>query len=202
MRWSKILIYSFLLPLFGWMTEAGAQDMSVQAGVYNFTDDLANEFYTIAPGLFIGYDAVSWDRLKLNTGFGFTFRTVMYDNHRHLLYFLPIYLTLKYQLVNEGSKLKPFIGAGFSLAGKADENRYFTKTHYAFTYGYHIQAGLVRKIKTRVSLQFDMRYNLLITPAMEEINVSGVVTTLGLLFVLKSVRKSSDDYFCTLLHLQ
>jgi outer membrane protein W len=161
-----------------------AQSVSVQTGIYNFTEDLANEFYTLAPGIFAGVDVVSWERLKLNTGAGFAFTPVKYNNHKHLLYFLPVFISLKYDLVNEGSKIKPFVAAGISLAGKADKNRYFDKTHYAFTYGYHIQGGISRRISNILSLQFDMRYNLLITPVMEEINISGVTTTIGFLLNL------------------
>ncbi|MBM3435386.1 MAG: hypothetical protein FJY07_04105 [Bacteroidetes bacterium] len=154
--------------------------VSVQAGVYNFTEDLANEFYTLAPGIFAGGDLVSWDRLKLNTGAGIAFTPVKYNDHKHLLYFLPVFISLKYDLLNEGSKVKPFIAAGISLAGKADENRYFDKIHYAFTYGYHIQGGISRRLSNAMSVQSDMRYNLMITPVMEEINISGITICVGL----------------------
>ena len=64
-------------------------------------------------------------------------------------------------------------------------NRYFDKTHYAFTYGYHALGGLDWQLKEKFSIVFDLRYNLLLNPVMEEINMSGVVSSVGVKLKLK-----------------
>lgn len=161
-----------------------SQNLSLKAGIYDFTDNTATEFYTLAPGIFADYDVAGFSRLKINTGMGFAFNAIKYNEHRHFLYFIPVFISLKYELVNPESKLKPVIGAGFSLAGKADQNQDFDKTHYAFTYGYHVLGSLDWQMKDRLSIIFDLRYNLLLNPVMEEINTSGVVSSVGVKFKL------------------
>jgi len=179
------LTYSLIVAFIFFGIPVNGQSLYIRAGIYDFTDNTATEFYTLAPGIFVDYDVLSISRLKINTGLGFAFNAIKYNEHRHYLYFIPVFLSMKYELVNPESKLKPYIGAGFSLAGKADQNRYFDKTHYAFTYGYHALGGLDWQLKEKFSIVFDLRYNLVLNPVMEEINMSGVVSSVGVKLKLK-----------------
>ena len=185
MKLLRILIYSiiFLLVLTG-INTTHAQKLSLRAGIYDFTENLATEFYLLAPGIFIGYDILSMNRLKFNTSLGFAFNSIKYNNHKHSLYLVPVFFSLKYELTNPDSKFKPYFGGGLSLAGKADMNKYFDKTHYAFTYGYHGIGGIYYRLNNKLSLQLDLRYNLLLNPVMDEINISGMVSSVGLAVLL------------------
>ena len=71
-----------------------------------------------------------------------------------------------------------------------------SETHYSITYGYHAIGGLYFRIKEKVTLNFDLRYNLLLNPAMEEINVSGIISTVGIIIPLGSGKKQKgSDWF-------
>jgi outer membrane protein W len=185
MKWWTILIFSFTVTFIFSGIRANGQNLCIRAGIYDFTDNTATEFYTLAPGIYLDYDMISFSRLKINTGLGFAFNAIKYNEHRHYLYFMPVFISMKYEMVNPDSKLKPMIGAGFSLAGNADQNQDFDKTHFAFTYGYHALACLDWQLKEQFSIVFDLRYNLLLNPVMEEINMSGVVSSVGVKLKLK-----------------
>lgn len=193
MKLSKILICSLIIFFVAMLhIETFAQNFSVRAGIYDFTDNVATEFYILAPGVFVDYDIVSMSRLKFNTCIGFAFNAVKYNEHRHYLYFVPVFVSLIYDLTNPESKVKPYIGAGISFAGKADQNKAFDKTHYSVTYGYHGIGGINYKLKNGLFLQFDMRYNLLLNPVMEEVNMSGMVLTAGIKFNIIKNKKEQN----------
>lgn len=194
MKWLKILIYSLIIfPLIISQLETNAQYLSIRAGIYDFTDNVATEFYIFAPGVFIDYDIVNISRLKFNACLGFTFNSVKYDNHKHNLYFIPVFLSITYDLTNPESKFKPYIGSGFSLAGKADQNKSFDKTHYSATYGYHAIGGIRHQLKDDIFLQFDMRYNMLINSVMEEINMSGMILSAGVKLQISGKEKGDNE---------
>ena len=191
MKWLKILICSslvFLLILC--QKEVRSQYLSTRVGIYDFTDNVATEFYILAPGVFVDYDVITMSRLKFNTCIGFAFNAVKYNEHKHYLYFFPLFTSLIYDLTNPESTIKPYIGAGISFAGKADQNKAFNKTHYSVTYGYHAIGGINYKLKNGLFLQFDMRYNLLLNPVMEEVNMSGIVLTAGVKFNITKKEKN------------
>jgi hypothetical protein len=169
-----------------------AQNLGLRLGLYDYTDNVATEFYILSPGLFVDYDIVGFSRLKLNTCLGLTYRAVKYDGYQHHLYFFPLFVSMTYDLTNPDSRLKPTIGAGISAAGKIDNNKSLDKTHYSFTYGYHFTGGLNYKLKNNLFLTFDMRYNILVNPAMEDVNMSGMVLSAGLKFMLKESNKEDQ----------
>ena len=117
--------------------------------------------------------------MSLTTSAGFSFTAIKYNDHHHYLYLVPVMVTMNYELPNPGAKVFPVIGAGISLLGKADHNKDFANTSYSFTYGYHASLGI--RIKTKGSLIWtvDITYNFLVPPVIEELNVSGVIVTVG-----------------------
>jgi outer membrane protein W len=163
-----------------------SQDLNIRAGVYDFTDIVATEFYIVAPSVFIGYDCFTMSRLKFNVSAGFSYNSIKYNSNRHNLYMIPLFISMIYELPNPKSKIKPYVGGGLSFLSKADNNKSLEKTHYSITYGYHAIGGLYFGIKEKVTLNFDMRYNLLLNPAMEEIDISGIISTVGIIIHLGS----------------
>jgi hypothetical protein len=102
---------------------------------------------------------------------------------------IPLMTTVYYNLPNPDAKIWPSFGIGASLLGKADHNKDFDKTHYSLAYGYHATGRLNVPLKGDLLLTLEMTYNLLIPPVIEEVNLSGVILTIGLNFSAKHVNQ-------------
>ena len=161
--------------------EMNAQAVSLRAGVYDFTDNTAREFYVIAPTFLAGYDVWHKSRLSLRLSTGLSFNSIKYNGHHHYLYMVPVLLTVSYELLNPDSRIHPVIGAGMGIMGKADVNSSLDKTHYSLTYGYHATGGLHFNVNQNLMLTLELTYNLMMPPAPEELDVAGLITTVGVL---------------------
>ena len=189
MKSLRILIYSMLtLSIFG-SSVSKAQIPSVRVGIYDFVDNTASEFYVLAPTVMVGYDVWKRSQLDLDLSTGLSFNRTRYNSHYHYLYMIPFMATVYYNLPNPGAKIWPGIGMGVSLLWKADQNRGFDKTHYSLAYGYHATGRLNVPLKGDLLLTLEMTYNLLIPPVMEEVNLSGMILTIGLSFPARHVNQ-------------
>jgi hypothetical protein len=177
MKSSTILIYSILIL---GSVVAKAQIPSVRIGIYDFTGNTASEVYILAPVVMLDYDVWKRSQLEWQVSSGFAFNRTSYNSHYHYLYMVPFMTTMYYNLPNPGVKVWPSIGMGVSLLGKSDHNIDYEKTHQSLTYGYHASGRLNIPLKEKLILTLEMTYNLLITPALEEVNPSGVILTVGL----------------------
>ncbi len=187
MKLSKTLICKIALSLFMFVQlSLTAQDFTVRLGIYDFTDEAATEFYVLAPTVLLGYDCLKMSRLELNVTVGLSFNSVKYQSRKHNLYMVPLFVSMLYELSNPESKVHPHIGGGFSLLGKADKNQTMNIVHSSLTYGYHAIGGFHIELKKKIALTFEFRYNFLITPAMEELNPSGIITTAGIRIPINS----------------
>ena len=186
MKSLKILICKLLLFFILSQFSLLAKDFSIHIGVYDFTDEAAKEFYIIAPSLMLSYDCLETSYLSLNISAGFSFNSVRYNSRRHNLFMVPIFISILYDLPNPESRIHPFIGGGLSLLGKADKNPSFEKPHFSGTYGYHIVGGISISINKKVMLTFEIKYNNLIPPSIENLNVSGIMSTIGIKVPLSS----------------
>lgn len=188
MKWLTILTFSlavaFLSPPL-----ACSQELSVSAGIYDFTDITTREFYLMAPTLSAGADVWKRTRLSVHLATGLSFTSVKYNSHRHYFYMVPLTATFNYDLLDPGSKVCPVIGMGFRIAGKADRNSDFDRTHYSLTYGYVATGGIHWRPGKKIILSFDLSYNLMMPPVTDELNLSGVSVLLGARFPLRSPEK-------------
>jgi hypothetical protein len=165
-----------------------AQIPSVRVGIYDFVNNTASEFYVLAPTVLLGYDVWKRSQLDLEISTGFSFNRTSYNSHYHYLYMIPVMATVYYDLPNPGVKVWPSIGMGVSLLGKADHNIDFEKTHNSLAYGFHTTGRLNVPLKGDLPLTIEMTYNLMIPPAMEEVNPSGVILSIGLNFPAKHTK--------------
>jgi hypothetical protein len=177
MKSLKILICEILIVAIS--IEVQAQKVTARAGIYDFTDEAAREFYLLSPVVFAGCDFPLISRLAIGVSAGFGYHSFKYNSGRHHLYLVPVFISLLYELPVSDTKVVPYLGGGFGLCAKSDKNLSLEHAHHSFTYGYHVCGGLALKLNDKVSLSFDIRYNLLVPPAMEELNISGVITTVG-----------------------
>lgn len=175
------MILTFSLVIFLMITPRAliGQAVSIRAGVYDFTDNTAREFYIIAPTILAGYDVWHKSRLSLQLSTGLSFNSIKYNGHHHYLYMVPLLLTVNYELLNPDSRVHPVIGAGMGIMGKADVNSSLDKTHYSMTYGYHATGGLHFEVNQNLTLTLELTYNLLMPPAPEELDIAGLITTVG-----------------------
>jgi hypothetical protein len=187
MKSLRNLISSVLTILIFGSSVSKAQIPSVRVGIYDFVDNTASEFYVLAPTVMFGYDVWKRSQLNLELSTGLSFNRTRYNSHYHYLYMIPFMATVYYNLPNPGAKIWPGIGMGVSLLWKTDHNRDFDKTHYSLAYGYHATGRLNVPLKGDLLLTLEMTYNLLIPPVMEEVNLSGVILTVGLNFPVKHV---------------
>lgn len=179
MKLLKISIFSFLAAFIFWLTDTKAQPLSVQLGIYDFTDNAASEFYHMAPTILVGYDVWKSSLLSSHISSGLSYTQIKYNNHLHYLYMIPLMITVNYDMPNPDSRVWPVVGMGISLLWKADQNKDFVKTHYSFLYGYHATGGLRFQQKNNIIFTLDLTYNLLILPIMEDVNMNGVIFTIG-----------------------
>ena len=190
MKSLKILICRLLVFFFLSQSFLLAKDFSVHIGVYDFTDAAAKEFYIIAPSLMLSFDCLETSYLSLNISAGFSFSSVRYNSRRHNLFMLPVFMSILYDLPNPESRIHPFIGGGLSLLGKADKNPLFEKPHFSGTYGYHMVGGIRISLNKKVMLTCEIKYNHLIPPSVENLNVSGIISLIGISIPLGPVQNN------------
>jgi len=189
MKLLRLLICSILPIIAFGFGVSKAQIPSVRVGIYDFVNNTASEFYVLAPTVMFGYDVWKRSQLDLEISTGFSFNRTSYNSHYHYLYMIPFMATMYYDLPNPGVKVWPSIGMGMSMLGKSDHNKDFDKTHYSLAYGFHATGRLNVPLKGDLPLIIEMTYNLMIPPAIEELNPSGVILTIGLNFPAKHVKQ-------------
>jgi hypothetical protein len=180
MKSLRILIFSMVTASCMIPSAGLPQSVYIRTGIYDFTDATAREFYNLAVAWTAGADVWNPGRLHLCVSSGMAFNSVKYNGHRHNLYMIPVTLDLNYDLLNEASKVRPAFGLGLMAVGKVDQNADFEKTFLALTYGYRATGSLRILLKKNLFLTLDLSYNLLLPPDSEEINISGVMTMVGL----------------------
>jgi len=180
MKSLKITIYKILFFIIIVLPElVVGQRFSIEAGIYDYTDNVAREFYLLSPTVLFGYDFYMIKKLRINFSGGIGYRQFKYHNNRHQLYTVPLFLSALYDFKNNGAKLYPSAGMGFSAMYKSDRNMALSGPHQSFTYGYHFKGELNYRLP-KLTLFFEIRYNYLLPPAMEEIKLSGIMPMIGL----------------------
>jgi len=181
MKLSNNLIYKlFILFIIFLPFPVLANNLMLQFGIYDFTDEVSKEFYKIAPSAIIATDIYKKTHLSFNISSGATFTSVNYNSKRHKLLIIPLNLIALYTITEPDTKIRPFIGAGLGLIFKFDKNPWFERPYYSATYGYIINTGLEFPLKNRLSFILDIKYKILIPPSIEDLNVSGISSTIGL----------------------
>jgi hypothetical protein len=157
-----------------------AQACSARLGLYEFTDITAREVYINAPALLLGFEIWRMSRLDLQLASGIAYNRFKYNSHHHNLFMVPLTVTLEYDLDNSGANIRPAAGMGLSFMEKIDSNKDLAKTHYSFAYGYHAQGGIRISLSDNLVMTFDLTWNLLLPPVQEDININGILVSLGI----------------------
>ena len=185
-RKCSFCILTIILPVL-------ADNISFEAGVYDFTDIEAKEFYKVAPSLYVNYEANRKSKLSVCIVSGISHSSVNYNRKKHYLFIIPLFLSICYNFV-DSSKFQPFIGGGFSVQGKFDKNHKIPEPHSSITYGNHMLAGLKYAINKKVIFFGTLRYNVLIPSFFEDLNTNGIITTIGLKYPIQKREKLSTPY--------
>jgi hypothetical protein len=161
---------------------SNAINLSGAIGVYDFTDEVSKEFYKLAMSGKISFDFFEKAGFAGGLCTGASFSTVPYNGGDHDFLMVPLILTGKYTYTPAQTSLQPFWAIGIGGYGKMDHNEWFTKNHYAATYGYSFTTGVSLPLKQRLLLVADIGVHILISPSYEDINTGGVQTTLGIAY--------------------
>ncbi|MBI5539839.1 MAG: hypothetical protein HY951_07255 [Bacteroidia bacterium] len=186
MKKLKILIYSICIGAFFPVGSLYAQNVSIRAGIYDFTGMAASEIYRVAPTIQFGIPVWQRNKLCMEVIPGFSFKSKDYNENHHYLYMVPLLFSMNYTAANPDTKVFPVFSSGFTFLGKADHNVFMDKPIYSFTYGFHLGTGIRAICKNKSQLSLTLTYNLLIPPVMEKVNPSGVLIMIGYHFKVKS----------------
>ncbi|MCB0283565.1 MAG: outer membrane beta-barrel protein [Calditrichaeota bacterium] len=185
MKSLKTGIYkSFIVITFVLISKSNASELWVNAGIYDFTNNVSKEFYKYAQSFRVSYDFYQLSQLSFSITTGFSSSSRPYNGDDYDMYLIPVQLSWQYSFLVNNSDIMPFIGSGAGFYAKMDHNEIFPKNYYTGTYGYHLFSGLQYRITERLKCKFETRYNILISPALEDINSSGFDILLGVGIVL------------------
>lgn len=183
MKLMRILLFSVIFVSSAF--NAKSQQLVARVGAYDFTDYAAHKFYLAVPSFYTGIDV--WQKLRFGIRLqtGLSYSSFKYNASRHKLYMVPLMATMKYEVFNSDSRAWPFIGAGVSMMGKADQNKSFNKTYVSLSYGYHVIGGFAYRINESTCFTFDLTYNFLHTPSLEDVNLKGVIVAAGICYKIR-----------------
>jgi hypothetical protein len=185
MKQLRISIFKIITIIFLFnIISVNAKELSIETGMYDFADPVARDFYNIAPSFLIAYDVFYRNGFALNLSSGLIFNSIDYDGNRHNLFIVPIFFNALYYIPMRNSRVKPLFGFGIGIYGKIDHNVNFEQNHYALLYGYDILSGMNIHFSSLLSLRIMFRYNFIIPPRIEDVNIKGINISIGLSFNL------------------
>ncbi|KAA3614889.1 MAG: hypothetical protein D8M58_10565 [Calditrichaeota bacterium] len=177
--WKKKTFRNIGLIIFITVLNINASNLWVSGGLYDFANDVSKEFYKYGWSFRVQYDFLQLSQMNFSISTGGSFSSVPYNGEEHEMYLIPLQFSWRYNFLMEHPTIQPFFGSGIGAFAKMDLNEFFPKRHHAYTYGYHLFSGLEYKISDRVKSKFEMRYNVLIPPTLEDINSSGFDILIG-----------------------
>lgn len=170
----------FLVSILFLNTLVFSKEISIEAGIYDFTDEESKVIFKLAPAFLASVDLYEVSRLSLNLSVGIAVATAQYYKKTYKLIMVPAYLTLQYNLLDKNSRFQPYVGGGFTLNGKIDKNPYYSDDEYELSYGYLVQAGVSILFKKFI-ITGNMKYNIIIpSKYVESPNASGIISTVGI----------------------
>jgi outer membrane protein W len=175
-----MLVFSLVLVPGRALCQNSAKDLCFQLGVYDFTDEVAKEFYGFAPTALTAIQFLKTKHLSLNISGGVSYTSVKYNEKRHNVFMVPLNAIALYTFAEPDTKLRPFIGTGLGLHFKSDKNEWLKEAYNTITYGYIINAGLDIPISSRLIISIDFKYEFFIISAVEALNVSGILSSAGI----------------------
>jgi hypothetical protein len=194
MKFSRILICKlFAIGIVALPTSVFSQtvpkELSIQGGIYDFTDETSREFYKIAPSLSVAWDVYKRNNLSFSVLSGLSHSSVKYNSRRHHMNLVQLNFLCRYVLTQTDTKIRPYMGSGLGVFFKSDKNKTLNRTHHSFMYGYLINTGIDFPMKNDGTMFLDLKFVFVIPSESEEINVSGVSPTLGIRIPINGGRK-------------
>lgn len=153
--------------------------IGARAGVHDFSNDATRDFYGFAKGGTLLCTFYESRQFSVEAATGLFHSSINYNGSNQILYVVPITVSFTLSFPMDGLKLIPYTGMGIGGWYKREESPTARRSFNYITYGYHLIGGLKYPFSSSVSLVFDMRYCLIMTDFKEEMNLSGVQTTVG-----------------------
>ncbi len=184
MKSLKILTCSLILGIILNSGNLRAQAIGIKAGVYEFTDITASEFYSYAvPAVLVEGEVWKKNHLSLQLTSGLAFTQTTYKSNRHHLFMIPLYITVNYELTNSGAKIFPVLGMGLTFIEKIDKNKDKNYNFNIFEVGYHIDGKLIYRINEKMRLNIGLNYTNMIPMPGEILNINGITPSIGFCYL-------------------
>jgi hypothetical protein len=156
--------------------------ISARAGVHDFSNDATRDFYGLAKGGTLSCAFYESRQFSIETTSGLFHSSVSYNGSNQILYVVPFTASFALSFSMDDSKWAPYIGMGIGGWYKREESPTTGRSFNYITYGYHFIGGLKYPISSALFLLIDMRNCLIMTDFKEEMNLSGMQTTVGVAY--------------------
>lgn len=153
--------------------------IGARAGVHDFSNDATRDFYGFAKGGILSCTFYESRQFGIEGATGLFHSSVSYNSSNQILYVVPLTVSFTLSFSIDDLKWIPYTGMGIGGWYKREESPTARRSFNYITYGYHLIGGLKYQFSSSVSLVFEMRYCLIMTDFKEEMNLSGVQTTVG-----------------------
>ena len=163
---------------------AYALSIGARAGIHDFSNDATRDFYGLAEGGTLSCAFYESRQFGIETTTGLFHSSVNYNGGKHVLYVVPLTVSFVLSFPMKEIKIIPYMGAGVGGWYKHEESPTARRSFNYITYGYHLIGGLKYPLTSGLSLLADLRYCLIMTDFKEEMNISGVQTTVGVSYQL------------------
>lgn len=161
---------------------AYALSIGARAGIHDFSNDETRDFYGFAKGGTASFAFCESRQFGIEAAAGLFHSSVSYYGSHQILYVVPLTVSFTLSFPMEDLKLIPYSGAGVGGWYKREESPTAGRSFNYLTYGYLLIGGLKYPLSSALSLLVDMRYCLIMTDFKEEMNLSGVQTTVGVAY--------------------
>ncbi|MGZ2370306.1 OmpW family outer membrane protein [Ancylomarina sp. YFZ004] len=181
----KIFILSGLLTASQLRAQTPNKELSIQLGMYDFTDELTREFYKTVPSLNLGIDLYKRKQLSFSVYSGISYTKFNYNSRKHHLVIIPLNAMGRFKFLSNDTKISPYFGSGIGLFFKTENNDWMNKSFNTISYSYLLNTGFDFPIGKEIVFSIDLKYIFTMEALDEEIDYSGISSTLGIRIPLK-----------------
>jgi len=182
----KIFVLACIFSSWQLTAQNPAKELSIQLGMYDFTDDISREFYKTIPSLNLGIDLFKRKQLSFSLYSGISYTKFDYNSRKHQLIIIPLNAMGRYKFILNDTKISPYFGSGIGLFYKSENIAWMNKSFDTISYSYLLNTGFDYPIGKEIILSIDLKFVFTMEPLKEEIDYSGISPILGIRIPLKS----------------
>jgi len=181
----KVFILAGILSSWQLRAQTPAKELSIQLGMYDFTNDLPREFYKRIPSLNLGIDFYKRKNLSFSVYTGLSYTEVDYNSRKHQLVIIPLNIMGRYKFLSNDTKISPYFGSGVGLFYKSNNTSSLSKKIEKISYSYLLNTGFDFPIGKKIIFSIDLKYVFTMETLEEEIDYSGISPSIGIRIPIK-----------------